>query len=188
MAEEARGRLELDRVLFVPAGNPWLRTEQPATAAMDRLKMVDLAIGGNPTFAVSDIEVDRSGPSYSAETLAQLSATSLTGAELFLLVGIDALADLHRWHEPQRLFKLSTVVGLARPGHERMDPDLLEAVAQGTAEKAVTIDGPLMDISSTEIRRRLAAGRSIKYLVPSDVETYIVEHRLYRGERVIGQA
>ena len=184
MAEEANARLKLHKVLFVPAGNPRLRTEQPMSGPQDRLRMVELAIEGNRAFEVSNIEVSRSGPSYTSETLDELSAGAFRDAELYLLVGIDALADLHRWHEPQRLFRLSTVVGLARPGYERLDPGLIEAVAEGTADKIVTIDRPLIGISSTDVRRRLAAGRPIKYLVPGPVEAYIAEHGLYRGEGV----
>ena len=178
-AEEARARLHLDEVLFVPAGQPWFKAGGEVSPARHRLSMVKLGVEGNPYFRASGVEVRRPGPSYSADTLEELSGALGRGPELYLIAGLDALSEIDRWERPERVLELSTVVGLARPGSEELDRRPLESVRRGAADGVVVIGGPLIGIGATEIRRRVSRGLSIRYLVPAPVETYIREHGLY---------
>ena len=184
VAEEARLRAELDRVLFVPAGRPWLKANEPRASAQDRLAMVRLAIKGNPFFECTAIEVERQGDSYTAVTLEELQAAIGLATELFFIVGLDSLADFHRWQRPDRILELATLVVLARhaPDASGASLQMLDAVKAGASQSAVLLDGPLIEISSTEIRRRVAREVSIRYLVPPEVERYIMAHGLYRSE------
>ena len=180
-AEEARTSLLLDEVLFVPAGRPWFKTGQPMAAADHRLAMVGLAVASNPSFQVTDVEIIRPGPTYTADTLEELRQTLGAEASLYVILGLDALAELGRWHRPERVLEMATVVGMRRPGSESFDPRWIEAVSPGASARVVVLDSPLIDVSGVELRRRLAEGKSIKYLVPEPVESYIREHRLYTG-------
>lgn len=180
MAEEARTLLCLDKVLFVPAGKPMLKQDDPGAASGDRLRMVELAIEGNSRFEVSAVEVKRSGPSYTVETLEELMEVSPQTKEMFLLVGFDALAKFRQWHKPKRLFELATVVSLPRPGYEDPRLDLMDSIGSLVMDKVVDVGTPLMGVSSSEIRRRVSTGSSIRYLVPKAVENYIVDRGLYR--------
>ena len=179
IAEDAREALGLDTVVFIPAGRPWLKANQSVTAPQHRLAMVGLAIGPNPHFQVSDIEVRRQGPTYTVDTLEQLQQDYSLNTEKFLILGMDSLNDLARWRSPERLFDLCVVVGVSRPGQEEIDIDKLESIAEGASGKIVLISGPSVGISGTDIRDRVVHGKSIKYRVPVDVESYILEHGLY---------
>ena len=181
VADQARASLGLDEMLFVPAGRPWLKDEQPVTEASHRLRMVELAVAPDPCFRASDMEVERPGPTYSADTLKELKDALGSDSEFYLIVGMDALNEVGRWHQPEQVFELSTVVAVPRPGTERLDSAELDAVRQGVSKKVVVLDGPLIGISSTEIRRRVGRGLSIRYLVPESVDAYIAEHGLYRS-------
>ena len=182
VAEDIRQKLGLGEVLFVPAGRPWLKLkeEQPISVAEHRLAMVRLAIASNPYFKVSTLEIDRPGLSYSIDTVLELKAKLGAGAEIYFIVGPDALAELHRWKNPGRLVEICQVVGIGRPGHAQTDLHILESSIPGVSQRIMLVDVPQIDISSTEIRKRVAQGLSIRYLVPEAVEKYIVEHRLYR--------
>ena len=182
-AEGARTGLSLDEVLFIPAGQPWFKTGRPMAAASHRLAMVRMAVASNPGFQVSDVEIMRPGPSYTVDTLRELGETFGADAGLYVILGFDALAELGRWHQPERVLEMATVVGMRRPGSESFDPQWIEAVSPGASERVVVLDSPLIDVSGVELRRRVAEGRSIKYLVPEPVEGYIREHRLYTSER-----
>ena len=183
VAEEVRVRLGLEEVLFMPAGQPWLKSGLEVTGGYHRLEMVKLAVASNPHFRVSDLEIRRPGPSYSADTLEELDRSRKGQAELHLLVGLDALKEMARWQRPRRVLELATLVGIARPGFESLDRKALDAVRAGASEKVVLVTGPLVGISGTEIRERVSQGLSIKYLVPEPVESYIYEQGLYRGTR-----
>jgi nicotinate-nucleotide adenylyltransferase len=175
IAERAREELSLDLVLFIPAGDPWRKSDREITAARHRLAMLKLAIAGNDAFGVSDLELRRVGPTYTADTLATLAGERLDDAFWFI-VGADALADLPNWHEPGRIVKHARLAVAPR------DVQDANVVAQGVAEFRDRIDlfhAPRMEVSSTDIRARAAAGRSIRYLVPEAVGGYIAEHRLY---------
>ena len=181
VAEEARERLGLDRVLFVPAGQPWFKTERPVSAVHHRMAMVEAAVAANPSFEVSDMEVAREGPSYSVDTLAELRGCSGDGSELYVLLGIDALGEIDRWNEPARVFELARVVGLSRPGSQAFAAGTLEAIKAGASQEVILMEGPLIGISGTDIRERVSLGRSIKYRVSDVVEAYIYKHGLYRS-------
>lgn len=171
----AQAALELpgvDRVVFLVAGDPWRKTSHPSSlsphpsGAKHRLAMTRLAIQDNTAFDLDDRETRRPGPTYTADTLAEFAAEGIERP--FLLLGADALADLPHWHEPERIRDLSRIVVAPRPGDDLEDCPY------------PVLDMPRLAISSTDIRARVRAGRSIRYLVPDPVETYIEEHRLYR--------
>ena len=133
------------------------------------------------------MELRRAGPTYTVDTLTHLKSTLGGAVELFLIVGLDALREVDRWHEPERILELATVVGVSRPGAEVLCRGPLESVRRGTADAVMVVRAPLVGVSSTEIRRRVRRGISIRYLVPDVVETYIRAHRLYaEAEEGIG--
>ena len=179
VAEDARVELGLDTVLFITAGEPWLKAGWPLSAAHHRVEMVRRAVLDNPGFRESSMEVDRPGPSYSVDTLEALREGLAGDVDLFLLVGLDALRELTQWHRPERIFKLSTVVGIARPGAEKIDRDALDPIDLQAGQDVVILDKLLVNVSSSDIRSRVSAGQSIRYLVPETVEEYISEHGLY---------
>ena len=188
VAGEARVRLGLDEVLFVTAGQPWFKAGQEVTPAHHRLAMVEAAIGGSPHFRAPDMEVGREGPTYTVETLEELSRTLGPSPELYLLVGLDALEELDRWRAPHRVLEMCTIVGIARPGREDLARGVLDTVRPGASEQVVVIGGPLIGVSSTEIRDRVRKGTAITDSVPAPVEAYIYEHGLYRGPRGQGRS
>ena len=179
IAEEVIDRGIVDKVLFIPAGIPWMKSGQAISAAEHRLAMVPLAIQSNPNFLVSDLEIRRTGPSHPADTLQQLALVYGPSTKLFLVLGTDTVADLERWHMPHRLFDLSTVVFVNRAGVEGINAASLEPFGDAATEKSIWLETPAIGISSTEIRERVATGISIRYLVPSAVQEYISEHGLY---------
>jgi len=178
-AEDLRQKLGLEEVLFVPAGQPWLKEGMDISRAEHRLEMVLLATASNPHFNVSTVELERPGPTYSVDTIIELKASLSARAELYFMVGYDALAELPRWKEPARLLELCQVVGFGRPGHEEIDLHELDAAVPGASERIMVVDVPQIDISATDIRRRVARGLSIRYLVPEEVERYIAQNGLY---------
>ena len=180
IAEEARQRFSLAKVFFVPAGQPWLKTGRTITPATHRMEMVKRAIGAKPYFELSTVEVDRPGPSYSVETVAVLQQHLGAEAKIFFLVGWDSLAELPQWKEPAKLIQLCKLVAITRPGFSRPDLKDLESSVPGTTQSVVWLDIPPVDISSSDIRKRVAQGLSIRGLVPDEVEIYIKEQNLYR--------
>ena len=172
LAQRALEQLALERVFWVPAGEPWRKADQPVTASGHRLALVRLAVGDEPAFAVSTVDLDRAGPSYSVDTLDELSRRH-SGSELFLLLGRDALADLPNWHEPERLVSLATLAVAGRAGSA-------QEVALPEGARVVVVEMPRIDVSATELRERAARGLSLRYLVPDAVATYIQEQGLYR--------
>ncbi len=178
-AEEAMHQLDLDRVLFVPAGTPPHKPAQPISAASHRLRMLELAIAGNPDFALSRVDVDRPAPSYTVETLELLRAEWGPGPRFFFIEGPDSLSDIVCWYQPQRLIELCELAVVARPGSE-VDVAGLERQLPGLTGRLHWVQMPLLEISSTDLRSRVRAGRPISYLVPRQVETYIRQHELYR--------
>ncbi len=171
-ASEALARLDLDRMLFVPTGRPWQKTRY--SDAEDRFIMTSLAAASHPRFAVSRMELDRTGPTYSADTLEQLRLFHGPDIKLFFIIGADAALKLGTWHGLERLGGLTEVIALARPG---FDLQALKPEAQWP--KVGVMQMPGIDISSSDIRARVSAGRPIDYLVPADVMAYIRDHGLY---------
>lgn len=179
IAEEARTVLNLDQVLFIPAGVPWMKANRQITEAHHRVAMVKLAIESNPHFRISTIEIENPGWTYTVDTLEKLSQEATPETKLFLLLGWDGLGNMPQWKAPYRISKMATLVTFPRPGIEKPDISVLEQSMPGVGDRMIILDGPYLSISSTEIRRRLALGLSIRYLVPDNVERYIVQHGLY---------
>jgi nicotinate-nucleotide adenylyltransferase len=175
-AEEARYALGLERVLFIPAGTPWQKESGPVTPADQRLEMTKLAIADNEFFEVSRVELDREGRTYTIETLQAVREQVAPGAELFFVTGADAILQILTWKDPEEALALATFVAVSRPGH-----DLHELEELGVSDRVVRLEIPALAISSTDIRRRVAAGRPIRYLVPEQVRRYIEEQGLYRA-------
>ena len=186
VAEAARDALGLERVLFVPNLKPPHKPDQRVTPAADRLAMVRAAIAGNAAFDVSTIEIDREGPSYTSDTLDALRAERLQAGgsdELALILSVEALAGLATWHEPARVLELATLVVAPRDGFPDVGPEAIARLVPGADARVVTLDGPRMRLSASEIRARAAAGRSLRYLVPDAVAAYIGDHDLYNQPR-----
>ena len=183
IAEKARLKCGLAKVLFVPAGQPWLKTDRTITAPSHRIEMVKLAIAANPHFELSSIDVDRPGPSYTVDTVNILQQQLGVEARIFFLLGWDSLAELPQWKEPPRMIQLCQLVAVTRPGFSRPDLKALEEEVPGITQSVAWLDMPPVDISSSDIRYKIARGLSIHSLVPKDVESYIVEQKLYQRER-----
>lgn len=179
LGECAREELGLESVLFVPAGQPWRKAGREVSPAKHRLAMLRLALADNAAFRVSTVELERAGPSYTAETLETLRQQH-PEAQLFLVLGEDALADLPHWHDPARILDLATVAVAARSG---AGPNLrlAEALLPGLVAKVVWLRMPIVEINASGIRERVRLGLSIRYRVLPAVEAYIREHRLYRS-------
>jgi nicotinate-nucleotide adenylyltransferase len=185
IAEEVRERLGLERVLFVPSRVPPHRPVAPGASAEDRFAMVELAIAANPAFAVSRIELDRPGPSYSVDTVAGLVEQARAAgreADLWFIASTEAVRALPTWRQPERLLAMTRFAVVPRAGSEPLDEAWLTARLPGAAGRLALLDGPLLPISGTALRARAAVGRSLRYLVPEAVARYIGDHRLYRQE------
>jgi len=179
IAEEIRGQLDLTEVLFVPAGEPWLKTNNSISPAEHRVQMVRLAIADESFFKLSTIEIERAGPSYTIDTIAQLKSQIGAGDRLFFILGWDNLMQLPQWREPSRLVQMCSLVAVPRVGYSPPDLNTLEAAIPGLSQSVILLGTPQIEISSSEIRNRVARGLSIHHLVPEPVERYIKEHNLY---------
>jgi nicotinate-nucleotide adenylyltransferase len=183
VAEEARDALGLERIVFIPAGQPPHKTASEVSSATDRLAMVALAIAGNGAFELSRLEVDRPGPSYTVDTVAELVASEAADGrtpDLTLILSAETFADLPTWHEPARLLATVRVAVVPREGYPAPDPGWLARTFPGQEDRVDFLEGPRLGLSSTALRERIAVGRSIRYLVPDAVAGYIAGHRLYR--------
>ena len=178
VAETAGTRLALDEILFIPAGQPRLKRMAVSAAPHHRLRMVELATAANPQFTSSDIEIRRSGLSYTADTLERLERER-GQCSVYLIAGIDALSKFDNWGRPEAIMEMATIVGVPRPGHEQLDGTVLDRVAPGAADSALTLEIPMVDTSSTGIRERVRLGQPIDHLVPGAVARYIRENNLY---------
>ena len=182
VAEEAREFLQLERIVFVPAGQPPHKRADEVTPVEHRLAMVELAIGDNPSFELSRIEIDRPGPSYTVDTLEALAAG---GDRLTVILSAETFAELPTWHEPERLFEAAHVAVAPRWGYPAPDPGWLAATFPGREASVSYLEGPRLGVSSTALRARVAAGRSIRYLVPAAVAAYIAANDLYAERRPV---
>jgi nicotinate-nucleotide adenylyltransferase len=173
-ASEVAEEFELDEVVFVPTGQPWQKTEREVSPAEDRYLMTVIATASNPRFSVSRVDIDRAGPTYTIDTLADLHSEYGDSTELFFITGADALAQIIDWHRSDELFAMAHFIGVTRPGHHLSD--------SGFPDGSVSlVEVPALAISSTDCRRRVAAGHPVWYLVPDGVVQYISKRRLYRG-------
>jgi nicotinate-nucleotide adenylyltransferase len=182
IAEAARDAFALRRVLFVVAARPPHKPGVAITPAEDRLAMVQAAIAGNAAFEVSRIEIDRDGPSYTVDTLAALRARE-PDEPLALILSAESYAELPTWRDPARILELADVIVVPRDGYPDADEGLIAARFPGAPAAIGFLDGPRMRLSASEIRDRAAAGRSVRYLVPDAVATYIGDHGLYQDPR-----
>jgi nicotinate-nucleotide adenylyltransferase len=177
IAEEAREALGLEVVRFVPAAVSPFKPERAVADAGHRLAMVEAAIAGNPAFEASRVELDRPGPSYTVETL---EATAAAGdADAWLIVSSEALAGFPRWREPDRILELARLAVVPRGGFEPLGEAWVGSQFPGREDRFAFLPGPLLPISGSVVRRRAAAGRSVRYLVPEAVAAYIARNRLY---------
>ena len=173
-AEEALEQFELEGVLFVPTGRPWMKEHEVVSPPEDRYLMTVIATASNPLFSVSRLEVDRDGPTYTVQTLRALKAEM--DADLFFITGADAILEMFQWKEREELFGLAHFIAATRPGY-----DIAGFEVPGATKDAVTVMNiPALAISSTDIRARVKAGGPIRYLVPEGVKSYIEKAGLYR--------
>ncbi|MFC1916750.1 nicotinate-nucleotide adenylyltransferase [Chloroflexota bacterium] len=179
VAEEVRVRLNLGEVVFVPAGQPWLKANSPISVASHRVQMLRLAIADKSYLKLSTMEIERAGPSYTVDTIAELQGQLGAGDRLVFILGWDNLAQLPQWREPSRLIKMCSLVAVPRPGYLLPDLNSLEAVIPGLSQSLLILDKPEIDIDATEIRNRVAQGLSIRHLVPEAVDEYIKQYKLY---------
>jgi nicotinate-nucleotide adenylyltransferase len=187
IAEEAREALGLERVLVMPAGEPPHKPDRPIAAVEDRVAMVELAIADNQALTLGRLEVDRPGPSFAVDTLEALAAAERAAGrtpDLTFILSAEALAGLALWREPARLLELCRLAVVPRAGSASFDgagvAALVEPFAPGGADRVILLDGPRIAISGSVIRARVAAGRSIRYLVSGAVAAYIGARGLYR--------
>ena len=180
-AEQVREACALDIVLFVPAGDPWMKRGRDLAPAADRFAMVAAAVDDNPFFAASTLEIDRRGATYTVDTLRELSGCCPDGTELFFIAGVDAAAALPLWREADRLGSLATIAVVTRPGYDASDGRLDAARRLVGADRMVDVPIVGIDLSSTDVRAMVRAGRSIRYLVPREVADYIEKRGLYRA-------
>lgn len=178
-AELAREQLALERVLWVPAADPPHKQGQQITPIKHRVAMLTLALAGNTAFELSRVDVERPGPHYTADMLALIAAQH-PGASLFLLIGADSLRDLPTWHDPGRIVAQAYLAVMPRAG-VLCDLDCLNVLIPGLCDRVIFIDAPLLELSGSDIRARLAAGQTVRYMLPPGVEDYIHQHRLFRA-------
>ncbi len=180
IAEDVRRRFNLPQVLFVPSGDPPHKKDYEVSPAEDRYLMAVLATADNPHFRVSRLEIDRGGPSYTVDTIRALNHKLDDIGQLYFVTGADAILDLGTWREPDAVLEEAQVVAVTRPG---FDLGRLEAeLGPERAAKVTVISAPAMDISSTQIRERIAQGLSVRYLTPKPVLEYIEKRGLYRPQ------
>ena len=182
IAEEVYHALKLTRVVFVPAGQPPHKMGYCVTPVEQRVRMLEQAIDTNSHFTLSLVDVQRSGPSYTVDTLRLLRQEWGPRAELYFVIGGDSLKDLPDWYDPAGILAQATIVALLRPGYGEPANVGAELAARlpGIEQRLITLPGPRMEISSTDLRQRVAEGRPIRYQTPDPVEQYILRHGLYR--------
>jgi nicotinate-nucleotide adenylyltransferase len=180
LATLAAGAMELDRILFMPAAQPPHKPHERLSHATDRLLMTRLAIAPDPLLELTAIEMERDGPSYTIDSVAELEESYGPDVQLYLVMATDSLEQIDTWREPDRLLeRIEWIVG-PRPGAAPPDPAALEARFGERASRIHLLSGPSLDVSSSDIRRRVAAGHAIRYLVPRGVEELIADRGLYR--------
>ncbi|MFC0622623.1 nicotinate-nucleotide adenylyltransferase [Kribbella deserti] len=176
-ASEVQAYFDLDEVIFVPTGQPWQKTHREVSPAEDRYLMTVIATASNPRFSVSRVDIDRPGPTYTIDTLRDLSKVH-PDAELFFITGADALAQILTWRDVGEIFELARFVGCTRPGTESLDLPL----DQLPMNRVTLLEVPALAISSTECRRRVAKGDPTWYLVPDGIVQYIAKSGLYTSD------
>lgn len=182
LAEQCREQARLEQVWFVPAARPPHKQERELTPFAQRVDMLALAVAGYPAFQVNDLEKDRPGPSYTIDTLDELGRRH-PEAELHLILGSDCLPDLPSWREPARIAACAGLLIVTRPAWPIWPVEQLKSALQlgeDVTLRLQVVHAPLIEIASRDLRRRCTEGRTIRYMVPRAIETYIETHRLYR--------
>ena len=187
VAEEAREALGLERILFIPAAMPPHKVDRPVSEPHHRLAMVELAIADNAAFEASRIELERSGPSYTVDTLERLAASAVADPadpdgewpDLVLIMSAEAFRDLRTWRRPERILELARLAIVPRDGFPDASRAFLAEHFPGFEDRASFLGGPRLHLSASELRERAANGRSLRYLVPDAVAAYIGDHGLY---------
>lgn len=172
-ASEVAHAFGLEKVIFVPTGEPWQK--QTLTAAEHRLKMTQIAIAGNPNFDISTVDIEREGPTYTVDTLKDIQRLN-PDADLYFITGADAISQIMTWKNIDDLWPLAKFIGVTRPGHDLKVPKVANA-------EVSILEIPALAISSTDIRARVKAGKPVDYLLPDSVIEYIHNHDLYRGTK-----
>ncbi|MCX7841900.1 MAG: nicotinate-nucleotide adenylyltransferase [Clostridia bacterium] len=181
IAEEVREKLKLDSILFIPSGHPPHKDKLKIASAEHRLNMIKCAIGSNSAFCVSEMEIEREGYTYTVDTLQQLKSLYGDSTKLFFIIGADVVRDLVNWRDFKKVFTLCEFAAVMRPGFEKETyRNQIRRLTSEYMAKIHNVDVPVIDISSTYIREKLAKGESIKYLVPESVEEYIKRNGLYK--------
>ena len=172
-ASEVQAWFDLDEVVFVPTGDPWQKADRDVTGAEHRYLMTVIATSANPSFRVSRVDIDRTGPTFTIDTLRDLHDQH-PDAELFFISGADAIAQILDWKDARELWELAHFIAVSRPGH----PLSVRALPEGDVS---LLEVPALSISSTDCRRRVEEGSPVWYLVPDGVVQYISKHQLYRS-------
>jgi nicotinate-nucleotide adenylyltransferase len=171
-ASEVAHRFDLERVVFVPTGQPWQKSGRHVSAPEDRYLMTVIATAADDRFSVSRADIDRDGPTYTVDTLRDIGTAMGADHDYYFITGADALEEILSWREPDEVLRLAHLVGVTRPGHVLADPGL----APG---RITLLEIPALAISSSDIRARVARGEPIRYLVTPGVEAYVAKVGLY---------
>ena len=183
IADAAMDQAKLERVLFIPAGQPRLKQAEPSASVDQRLEMVRLAIQDHPGFDICDIEAHRPGPTYTVDTLVELSAELGPTANLYFILGMDVLGQLDRWKDPEQVLELCRLLVLDRPGEQDFNWARFYEKVSAAQGRVQVVTAPLVDVSATELRRQAAAGEPLAGQVPNAVAVYIRQQGLYQTER-----
>jgi len=184
LAEQCREQAKLDEVWFIPAARPPHKLDQPPSPFEQRLRMLHLALDGQAGFRVDELEAERPGPSYTADTLDELHRRH-PGNSWWLLIGSDTLPDLPQWYQPQRIVARAGLIVMERPGWPVMETEELKARLKlpDVVLRIERVNVPLVELASKDIRRRLRNGSSIRFMVPREVEDYLHKHKLYESTK-----
>jgi nicotinate-nucleotide adenylyltransferase len=179
-AEEALVQFNLDKVVFMPTGQPVRKTHRSVSSAEDRYLMTVIATASNPDFEVSRLEIDRPGDTYTVDTMLQLREIHGPRAEIFFISGADAVREILTWKDAARVAELCTFIAATRPGYEVASIPRELAEIAGFTPRLETMEVPALAISSSDIRARVAARRPVRYLLPESVAAYVEKNGLYR--------
>ncbi len=180
-AEAVKEELHCDKIIFIPSGNPPHKRMRTLTDTIHRYTMTVMAVNSNPNFEVSNIEISRNGYTYTLDTVKQLLDYYSDNVELLFITGADAILEVETWYKVEELLKLCSFVAVTRPGYDKSKLEQkLEYLESKYNSRLYSIDVPGLNISSTDIRKRVKEGRSIKYLVPESIEQYIYKNKLYK--------
>lgn len=186
MAEAVYERMSLEQIIFIPAFVPPHKLGMDFAPAADRFAMTELAVADRSDFSVSDMELRRSGISYTIDTVRQLRAI-YKDEDLYFIIGADSVAQLHTWHYIEEMLELVMFVAAGRPGYEGVMDEVVMHLGPRAKERIILLDTPEYDISSTEIRSRIRAGGSLAGMVPGAVEKYIYQHHLYQKQEMVAK-